>query len=79
MASQILDRITGASDKADAAIARVQVDVQALRDEIQALKDAAVNRPLTAEEDAKMTELENKLDALDPTSPVVLPPEEPPA
>ena len=74
----IMERLDTTTQKADAAIARVEEDVAALRAEIEALKQAAINRPLNAEEEAKLAALEAKLDALDPTKPDVLP-EEPPA
>lgn len=66
--SVISDKIQAANDSADAAIARVQVDVQTFRDEIarlQALVDAGT--ATQADLDA-LDALKAKTDALDPIS-----------
>jgi peptidoglycan hydrolase CwlO-like protein len=66
----ILEDLQSANDDADAAIARVQEDVDALRAKIDELENAP--RELSAEEKAKLGELKDKLNALDPTNPNTL-------
>jgi predicted nucleic acid-binding Zn-ribbon protein len=66
--SQISDKLATLGTTVDAAVTRVQTDIQALRDQIAALNTNAA----TPEDLAKIDELQAKLDALDPTVVAVL-------
>ncbi len=72
--SVLSDAIAAANASADAAVARVQTDVQSLKDQIAALQaqiDAGGSTPADL---TNLAALQAKLDALDPTVPAVLPP-----
>lgn len=72
--SALSDAIAAASTSADSAISRVQADVTSLKAQIAALQaqiDAGGGTPADMQ---ALADLKTKLDALDPTSPVVLPP-----
>ena len=71
--SQLSDAIAKVSASADAAVARVQTDVQGLKDQIAALQaqiDAGGASPADLQ---ALSDLQAKLDALDPTTPATLP------
>jgi hypothetical protein len=71
--SALSDAIAAASKSADDAIARVQSDVAALDATIEALQAKIDQGTATPEDIAAVQALQAKLDALDPTSPEVLP------
>lgn len=73
--SQLSDRIAAAESALDAAIARVQSDVTDQGAEIARLKELVANGSATQEDLDRLDVLTQKLNALDPVKPDVLPPE----
>jgi hypothetical protein len=67
------DKIAAASTSADGAIGRVQTDVTALRAQVALLQQQVDSGTASEADLAALDGLTAKLDALDPTSPVVLP------
>ena len=76
--SVISDKIAEVTTSVDAALVRVQDDVTALNTKIAELQAQVDSGLATPADIAALDELKVKLDALDPTSPVVIP-EPPPA
>jgi hypothetical protein len=72
--SALSDAIAAASSSADAAIARVQTDLTALAAQIADLQSQIAAGTATPADLAALADLKAKYDALDPTSPAVLPP-----
>ena len=71
--SVLSDAIASVKTSTDAAVARVQTDVAALKAQIAALQATIDAGGATPEDLAALAALKTELDALDPTSPVVLP------
>lgn len=77
--SQLSDSIAAVKVAAQAAIQRVQSDVDALNAKIQALQATALSGGGTPEQMQDLADAKAMLDALDPTKPDVIPPDQPPA
>jgi hypothetical protein len=76
--SQITDKVAEINVSLDAALVRVQEDVDALKAQVADLEAKVAGGVATPEDLAVLDALKARIDALDPTSPAVLPPEEPP-
>jgi uncharacterized protein YlxW (UPF0749 family) len=74
--SQLSDAIAAANSKADAAISRVQADVTNLKNQIATLQATVDSGGATPEDMNNLAALQAKLDALDPTQPATLPPDQ---
>ena len=72
--SALSDKLAALGTTADAAIARVQSDVTALKAQIAALQATVDSGGATPDDLAALDTLNAKLAALDPTQPATLPP-----
>ena len=71
--SVLSDKIDAATKSVDAAITRVQTDVEKLSTKITELEKTVAAGTATPEDLAALDALKAKVDALDPTTPTVLP------
>ncbi len=72
--AKVLDLIQSVSDAADQATARVQTDVANLKQQIADLEaQIAAQGEATPEQEAALTALKAKVDAIDPTNPATIP------